>query len=418
MKRFELVTDAAAASTDGEVVVWPRAASGSESLRTNVDCFLSRLGPVAGGAIDLVRLAAAALIADRRAPRRAGWSRTIEMRVHVTSLASWGTAIEPAADLLAFLTGDDWRLELMADASDRSEAASEAQPVERIVLFSGGLDSFAGALLALNRDTKVAFLSQRDNPIVAGSQDRTWEWLSQHVTDELVGERVLLGHGRSLLERSSRSRSMLFMALGVAVASARGASTLEIPENGFTSFNPPLGLDRAGTLSTRSTHPHTIQLMNEIVGRLGVPVTVENPYEWITKGELVHQADETSNHEIDSGVAETLSCGKLDGRWYPGGNSHLNCGLCVNCIIRRGSIRASGLSDETVYLVDMLGPTARTELIHARRGDLQAIRELVVKGITVDELIASAPYPLGYDLDRAAEVCGRAIEEAASIDIP
>ena len=39
-------------------------------------------------------------------------------------------------------------------------------------------------------------------------------------------------------------------------------------------------------------------------------------------------------------------------------------------------------------------------------------------GITVDELIASAPYPLGYDLDRAAEVCGRAIEEVASIDIP
>jgi hypothetical protein len=55
-------------------------------------------------------------------------------------------------------------------------------------------------------------------------------------------------------ETSTRTRSFLFLAFGLAIASIEGSS-LWIPENGFASLNLPLTADQRGSLSTRTTHP-------------------------------------------------------------------------------------------------------------------------------------------------------------------
>ena len=61
-------------------------------------------------------------------------------------------------------------------------------------------------------------------------------------------------------ELSMRSRSLLYLALGLAAAASFGAATpLIIPENGWISLNPPLTTNRLGSLSTRTTHPYFLE---------------------------------------------------------------------------------------------------------------------------------------------------------------
>lgn len=65
----------------------------------------------------------------------------------------------------------------------------------------------------------------------------------------------------------------LFTALGAAAAaSSRGAGVLEVPENGYTSINLPLHPNRAGALSTRSTHPETFRRLSLLLTRLSLGV--------------------------------------------------------------------------------------------------------------------------------------------------
>ena len=119
------------------------------------------------------------------------------------------------------------------------------------------------------------------------------------------------------------------MALGVALATVRGARIVEVPENGHTSLNPPLGPDRGGALTTRSTHPRTFARLNAIVAALGLDVEVGNPHGDKTKGELVALANAAAPGDFAAGVSDTLSCAKLNGNYYKGGNPNYACGLCV-----------------------------------------------------------------------------------------
>lgn len=145
-----------------------------------------------------------------------------------------------------------------------------------------------------------------------------------------------------------RTRALLFMAIGVAVASARAANRVLIPENGFTSLNPPLAANRGGSLSTRSTHPRTLWLVNRVLESVGISMGVHNPQEWETKGELVGRAASVIGN-LAEGVATTLSCSKLDARFCKA-NPTWNCGLCFACIVRRGAVLAASLEDDTEYV--------------------------------------------------------------------
>ena len=64
---------------------------------------------------------------------------------------------------------------------------------------------------------------------------------------------------------------------------------LLIPENGFISLNIPLTPLRVGTFSTRTTHPLFISQMQDILDALGINVRLSNPYQFKTKGEMLHE---------------------------------------------------------------------------------------------------------------------------------
>src|SRR5690606_16666221 len=137
-----------------------------------------------------------------------------------------------------------------------------------VALLSGGLDSFSAAILTT---PDGLFLSHTDNPIVTGAQNRSWSWLTTNGGDrERV--RIVLRETAGRRENTTRTRAIHFYALAIALADARGLDRVEVPENGFTGLNLSFGNDRGGVLSTRSTHPWTIHLLQSLLDDAGIEV--------------------------------------------------------------------------------------------------------------------------------------------------
>jgi hypothetical protein len=398
---FELVTHPGdAVAPDARLLVWPPDGT-SATVRASLDPWLGPLG-------------------DRRTPRGRRGLREFHLTVHVTDPSAWTAATAPAAELLGFLTGDQWTLGLHPDPSHRPADPHTPSGAGDVLLFSGGLDSFCGTALALAAPAAraPAFMAHRDNPVIAAAQRRASAWITANLCPTFTLQTHRLAQAEPKAEPTERSRSLLFAALGIASAAGRGATRLQVPENGWTSLNPPLRDNRGGWLSTRSTHPQTFALLGELLDRLGVAIDVANPHGWLTKGELVRAAAQTGGADFPAGVAGTLSCAKLDGRLYGGGHPGLNCGLCVACLVRRAAIQAAGIPDRTEYLIDRLtGPPLKL-LLERRRPDFTAVRVAVAAGVDESALLAAASLPMNFDVDRALELWQRGLEELADLDLP
>ena len=370
--------------------------------------------PVA--AVDLVRLAAAAYMADRRSSRNQSFSRTIKLHVQLVDPEPWQGPLDDAADLLFWLSGDIWQITASADGLAVPAAMGDPPcEVGTVALLSGGLDSFCGAVIAGTVDR--LFLGHWDNPTIKGAQNAIKRWLDSSVEGDIRYEQLRIVQGAKKRESSSRTRSLLFMALASAVAESRHAKTVEVPENGYTSLNPPLGPERGGALSTRSTHPHTIAVFNQILEELGLVVRIRDVYAGLTKGQLVAKAARIGLPTFEAGVASTLSCGKLDGARYKGGNPNYHCGLCFPCIVRRGAIAKAEIVDETIYLSETLTGASLTKLRSNRTSDIHAVKRALAEGFRDETLLAMGPFPSTFDFDMAVDLCEAGLAELGKVDL-
>lgn len=419
--RFELHPwTSPAVRPDARAIVWPDpTAPTGEGVRTRLDAWLTSFGTVPDRAIDLARLGAAAFFADQMVERPQSFSRSLDIAVQLTDPAAWSDdLLADLADLLASLTGDAWTIRALADASPARpthDPLLETPAATRVALLSGGLDSFAGAVLS-SAEPGTIYLGHSDQTAVKKAQDCVGRWFHDSGRP-LDYTQITLAVGKAKAEGSTRSRSLLFMALGVALATARGARVVEVPENGHTSLNPPLGPDRGGALTTRSTHPRTFARLNAIVAALGLDVEVGNPHGDKTKGELVALANAAAPGDFAAGVTDTLSCAKLNGNYYKGGNPNYACGLCVACIVRRASLIAAGVADRTPYLCDTLTGEALSELRGHRAPDVEAVKMAIAAGIDEVDLLAIGPYPDEFDLDAGLDVCRRALAEMGHVPL-
>jgi 7-cyano-7-deazaguanine synthase in queuosine biosynthesis len=392
-----------------EQLVWPAAQRDDGAVEADLDPWLTQLGTVSLPAIDLVRFGAAAYLADHRVPRPTTFSRSIDLHVHLLDPAPWTPEVlSDLADILSLLSGDRWSLNVVVDTTQGRHLGAAVDPAARVALLSGGLDSFCGAALGIDEQDRL-FMGHWDNPTIKGSQDRVRSWFVRN-GHPIRYRQVRLGVRLPRPETSKRTRSLLFMALATAAATATGASIVEVPENGYTSLNPPLGPERGGALSTRSTHPATLERFNSLVTALGLAVAVENPHTWRTKGELVALAAQQLPDFAD-GAAETMSCAKLDGGRYKGGNPNYHCGLCFACFVRRGSMAAAGVRDATPYLSGTLINDSRAKLLRNRQADVDAVVLALARGIDETDLmtvLAAAPQ---LDFDAALDLCRRGLQE-------
>jgi hypothetical protein len=153
-------------------------------------------------------------------------------------------------------------------------------------------------------------------------------------------------------ELTLRSRSLLYLALGLTAASAfPGQLPLFIPENGWIALNPPLTLNRLGAYSTRTAHPHFLTKLVAFWRQVGILQELRNPYQDLTKGEMLAQCRHLSLLKMLAPLS--ISCARpMVGRWQkePGGA----CGYCYPCLVRRAALHRLGWDRGQDYRVDVL----------------------------------------------------------------
>ena len=249
---------------------------------------------------DLLHAAIGAYAGDGRAPRQDGydtWSRDLVLLLPVAD-RRWDQGGPIFERLLRFLTSDHWRVVTRPlpqgyRSSWDDIGSPSSEPARNAALFSGGLDPYIGAIDMLGRG---------DTPLLIGhhaagqgatsvSQDAAIAHLRNHFGENRVRQAscwVSIRKGRAATTKATtRGRSILFLALGTAVAVGAGATRLVVPENGVISLNVPLTPARGGSLSTRTTHPHLIALYRELLATLDIPLAIELPYRFATKGEML-----------------------------------------------------------------------------------------------------------------------------------
>lgn len=434
---YELLGDGAAGlDADATALRWPQQPGATATVRSDLGWHLQPWSSVPSAAVDLVRVAAGAYLADRLTPRGAAFTRHLRLTVATSDPAPWHSNVgDEVAGLLHWLTGDLWELNAVEDrapyeASPSSPSPSPlapSPPAPDVItdrpttsLLSGGLDSFLGAIHLLDRHPDVAFIGHRDAAnAVRGAQARVQHWLAETYTPVPSYARVALRQAMPIREPSNRSRSLLFTALGAAAAATPDtARVLHIPENGYTSINLPLHPNRGGALSTRSTHPETFRRVNLILDQLRLAVQIDNPFQALTKGEAMQRVAATHPRQgwLEA-AAGTVSCSKLDGGRISGGNPNYNCGLCVPCLVRRATFLAAGQPDQTPYLATSLTGTSLDELISRRRSDIEAVRYATAAGVDDDQIDAGT-WPPDHDLDAAADLVRRGLNELATVDLP
>jgi 7-cyano-7-deazaguanine synthase in queuosine biosynthesis len=405
--------DSPVRADDALALRWPTSQTPSEDVVTDMEWSLSVFGQPSMTARDLVRVAAAAYLADRCVRRsEVYFSRRLEIVVH---LDDPGMFLSPTGkrlvDLLAWLTGDAWTLTPVQNRSAAGETLVATEDRSEVMLLSGGLDSLCGAVAALETQGRRLHLGHRDQTrAIARSQDLLARSMKD-VAHDFAWQRIRLAPAKSS-DNSTRTRSLLFMSLAVAAASAASATRVAVPENGFTSLNVPLLPSRGGALSTKSTHPWTFRQMNALLEDLGIDVRLENPHAMQTKGEMLNVAHEAGVSGFLDMAGHTLSCSKLDGGLgYEGGNPNLNCGLCIACLVRRGAFLGAGVSDRTEYLLDQVTASGRDKLVRARHWDIWAVQTWRTRRPQIDDLMVSGSWPPGTDYDAMLDVVVRGRNE-------
>jgi hypothetical protein len=400
---------------------------GSDSFEASVGPRLGGLGPVAEPNVEFVRLAALVFAADRSTPRWGGgsnWSqREFDLTIPVVDPARWQAVDDALAAVIGFLTGDQWRLRFVTSRPPKEAVATVQRGARRVVLLSGGADSAIGALLSRADlgDAQQVLVSHIGAKNLAPLQREVASRIEQLVPGSGQAHRQVSFRRRSVQpngtrfadEPSSRSRSLLFLAFGLAVASIEGVP-LWIPENGFASLNPPLGPERRGSLSTRTTHPTFLRDLAGVLRQVSAHADVHNPFEHLTKGELFRRAAELVGEQPAADLlTATHSCG-LTGQRSFGVPIRTQCGVCFGCLVRRAAFRASGLLDGSAYIDPSTQPRLAAWL--QRNSAERAVRDFLQRGIRAAD-IAAMPLPPGYAATEAVALCRRAADELRTLSL-
>jgi hypothetical protein len=260
-------------------------------------------------ATDLIEIAAYVYAADAAVSRGgpvnaqmgALWRRTFAFEIPVRCPDVWSEppVIEELSKTLGFVSDDTYRfsftphrdpgplernLDLVTDVGDDPEA---------VILFSGGLDSFAGALEELlDRRNRAVLVSHWSSMKLRKVQSDLVEVLRRRIgapalTHVPVTVQLAKGTNR---EGSHRTRSFLFAALATVTARTFGRDRISFYENGVVSLNLPPAGQVVGARATRTTHPQSLDGFGRLFSLIfGTPTRADNPFFWRTKRDVVEQ---------------------------------------------------------------------------------------------------------------------------------
>lgn len=310
------------------------------------------------------------------------WTRKFKLYIPVLEPDKWNRNKELVEEMLKFLSGDVWSLEFRhRDYTDIElkfkekieKAETSYTEINRICMFSGGLDSFIGAIDILKEENEISnvlFVSHYGGGKgVKEYQDALRDKL---VGNYRVGKDQFLSFYASAkkgVEDTTRTRSFMFFCHAITLATCFNSSIdLTIPENGLISLNIPLTNSRLGSSSTRTTHPYYLTMIQKLLYNFSVKVNIQNPYQFKTKGGMISLCKDLDF--LKENIVNTMSCSHPDLGRLQGESQTSHCGNCLPCVIRRASIKKAGLADPTRYrdLDFTSGETARMNLSSYKLG--------------------------------------------------
>lgn len=293
-----------------------------------------------------------------------GWTRDIKVVFPVLEDNKWKGKEELIAKLLSFLSGDNWVVSFSKRSLTDFEKAFlkrkyvkktvfNEKDIKRISMFSGGLDSFIGAIDLLNDNADTVFVNIHGG---GNSFVQNFEYirdalcLQYNIQNKNILFRTFYVSPKKGKEDTTRARSFTFFTHALALSTCfTNIKELIIPENGTISLNVPLTIGRYGSCSTRTTHPYYISLLKELINGLGLQLEIKNPYQFFTKGEMIVNCKNRTL--LDENISRTMSCSHpTSGRWHEGDGSPKHCGYCLPCLIRRAAeYKAYSQFDVTNY---------------------------------------------------------------------
>ena len=322
---------------------------------------------------DLIEIASYVFAADRTTKRGTAilknygedWRRNFLMVIAVREPAFWNrlevkTVISDALD---FASEDNWAFDFvdnerpallqyyLAVRDEQIDAAGGTS----IILFSGGLDLLAGAVKELTTSNRhVVLVSHRNTPAIGAIQKELAARLTaaypRRVTHVWV-DNSLTGRLNDT-EETQRTRSFFFFAMAVVAAHIEKADRIRFFENGIMSVNLPIATQVVGARASRSTHPQTLKLLQDITELASNhEVAIDNPFIWVTKAEVVRDL-------AASPLASLITISHSCTRSRKGAVAfERHCGTCVQCIQRRISTLGGGgaaeLDEAEGYSVDL-----------------------------------------------------------------
>jgi hypothetical protein len=376
-------------------------------------------------AMDLLIIACTMYAADIRIDRKKfaddSWTREIDLFIPVSNPSIWETQKERLKEIFRFLTGDIWEIHFRARVNQTSITPTSNRvkgmtySTNTVCLFSGGMDSFIGAIDLLSTGVQPLFLGHAKSADVSPNQ-KFCEAALRQAFPQISLRRIyafLRIPKRNLFdteEKTERGRSFLFLTLGGICASALSPqSKLIVPENGLISLNLPLTPLRVGSHSTRTTHPYYMSLMQELFNNLQLGVAITNPYQFKTKGEMLV---ECANSSLVTST-KTMSCSHPAGR-HGEGTKH--CGYCVPCLIRQAAFLKANMTDIQGYKEDIQNGAALLSGI--KKDNIIGFKYLIEKVSTnpnyLKTLIRSTG-PLGNDVDEYVNTYRRGLDEVVTL---
>jgi len=221
-------------------------------------------------------------------------------------------------------------------------------PTHTVCLFSGGVDSLVGLLLAAERfpGLNAVFCAHSD-------QAHAIRIVKNLVSEELQPRQIPLRkvHVPPIEKKGyAQTRGFLYILMAAAWMELLKASTLVVTEVGPTMYQPKFApLD----VVTLTTHPFVVETARSVLEHLlGRPIEILTPFEDLTKAEVFALAPP------GSGLGKTHSC--ISQRFGD------HDGTCYGCVVRRLASIASRRRDVSYRRDPLVDLTAE-------RGNLLAL---------------------------------------------
>lgn len=337
----------------------------ASNVSTKFEKFVDRPQELPDKIIDLLQIASYVFCADRRAYRGArnslsneSWGRFLYFEIPVNDIVFWSSdrVINALENALTFMTGDrqyhftfvkatknnirdrEYQLSLFSNAAINIDIGDKVD----VMLFSGGLDSLAGAIERLNQfpERKLCLVSHMSNNRTIKTQKKLIAELQKKYKNRIFSYFFECRFKKlDSREESQRTRMFLFSAIAFAICSCYNKNDYFVYENGITSINLPKQTDVINARASRTTHPKTIGLLQEFYSFFDPNFKMITPYSKLTKEEIVG-VFKTYGEEVL--IQSSVSCSSTR-------NTHdifPHCGYCSQCIDRRFAMYAAGLAED------------------------------------------------------------------------